>query len=85
MRAVRRLQRHQVHRRAHAVCREVVLGQPHGVIARSVHRDDPLQRPLVDSVQWDASLGPAEELEDPDLHATTISAATGVLLRRREH
>jgi hypothetical protein len=37
-------------------------------------------------VERDASLGPAEELEDPDLHASTISAATGeVPLFRREH
>jgi hypothetical protein len=64
----------------------MVLGQPHGVVAGLVHGDDALQRPLVHSVERDSSLGPAEELEDPDLHAATISAATGeVPLFRREH
>ena len=79
LRAVGRLERHQVHRRADAVCREVVLGQPHGVIAGIVHRVDALQRPLVHGVERDSALGPAEELEDSDLHVATISAATGML------
>ena len=75
--AVRRLQRHQVDRRADAVGREVVLCQPHGVVARLVHRHDPLHRPLVHRVQRHASLRPTEELEHPDLHGPIVRTATG--------
>src|SRR4051812_130456 len=74
---MRRLQRHQVHRWAHAVGREVMLGQPDGVVAGLVHHADPLQRPSVHLLERYAPLGPTEELQDPHFHRPDRRRANG--------
>jgi hypothetical protein len=40
---------HQVHRGTDTITRKVVLGQPHGIVARFIHDGDTLQSPLIDS------------------------------------
>jgi hypothetical protein len=62
------MRRHHVHGGADAVAREVVLGEPDGVIAGPVHDLDSSERPLVDVLERHAAVTPAEELQDADLH-----------------
>jgi hypothetical protein len=59
---------HQMHRGADAIAREVVLGEPHGIVACFVHDRDALHGPCVDGRQWDAPLWPTEELENSKFH-----------------
>jgi hypothetical protein len=64
---------HDVDGRAHAVRAEVMLGQPHAVVARLVHDLDARERPLVHRGERDAPR-PREELQDADLHAPRHAA-----------
>src|SRR5882724_6220645 len=50
-----------------------MLGEPDRVIAGAVHDLDPFQCPGVDRRQIDPPLGPAEELENPELHFSSAS------------
>ena len=63
---------HDVHRGADAEGMEVVLGEPHGVVARPIHDLDALECALVDGLDGDAPLRPAEELKNADLHRTRL-------------
>ena len=66
--------RHEVHGRADRVRAEVVLGQPHPVVAGAVHHLDPLEGPVVDRGQRDPTFGPGEELQHADLHGREFRA-----------
>ena len=67
----RHVHAHEMHGRAHAVRVEVVLREPDGVVAGLIHDVDALERALVYRLEGYAPLGPAEELKDAGLHATT--------------
>src|SRR5262245_13091034 len=64
-----------MHRRTDAVAGEVVLGEPDGVVAGAVHHVDALEGALVDGLERDPPLGPAEELEHRDLHGAGSAPA----------
>src|SRR5262249_27950876 len=66
---------HQMHRGADAVTREVVLGQPHGIVARFIHNRDALQSPLVDGWQWHTPLWPAKKLQNSEFHRVMVLCA----------
>ena len=59
---------HQVHRGADTITRKVVLGQPHGIVARFIHDGDALQSPLIDGWQRHAPLWPAKKLQNAAFH-----------------
>src|SRR6185503_4476533 len=73
--ARRRQHAQHVHRGADAEGREVMLGQPHRVEAGAVHDFDALERAGIDVFQRAAAAGPAEELQDSELHSPLIPAA----------
>ena len=52
-----------------------MLGQPHRVEAGAIHDLDALERAGVDVFQRPAPAGPAEELQNPELHSALIPAA----------
>src|SRR4051794_17482727 len=70
---------HQMHRRAHAEAAEMVLGEPHRVVAGAVHDLDPLERAGEHRFERHAPFRPAEELQDAELHR----AARRLLFRLR--
>src|SRR3954452_6260163 len=72
---------HQRHRRAPAEAAEMVLGEPHRVIAGAVHDLDPLERAGEDHFERHAPFRPAEELQDAELHR----AARRLLSRLRAY
>src|SRR3954471_599786 len=57
-----------MHRRAHAEATEMVLGQPHRVVAGAVHDLDPVERAGEHRFERHAPFRPAEELQDTELH-----------------
>jgi hypothetical protein len=59
---------HEMHRGTDTIIRKVVLGQPHGIVARFIHDGDALQSPLVDGRQRHALLWPAEKLQNTEFH-----------------
>ncbi len=59
---------HQMHRGTDTVTRKVVLGQPHGIIARFIHNRDALQSPLINGRQRHAPLWPAKKLQNAEFH-----------------
>ena len=59
---------HEMHRGTDTIMRKVVLGQPHGIVARFIHDSDALQSPLVDGQQRHTPLWPTEKLQNAEFH-----------------
>src|SRR5580692_11057955 len=68
------LQTHHVHRRTYAERMEVMLREPHRVVAGAFHYFDSLQRALIDRLDRDAPLWPTEELKNACFHRWMLSA-----------
>ena len=51
---------------------EVVLSEPDAVVAGLVHDVDAVEGAVVDGWQGDSASGPAEELEDAELHPAVV-------------
>src|SRR5262249_50179329 len=72
---------HHVHGGTDAERMEMVLRKPDRGVAGAIHDLDALERPRVDRLDRDAPLGPAEELQHPDLHG--IEPRTASRSRKR--
>ena len=59
---------HEMHRGTDTIICKVVLGQPHGIVARFIHDGDALQSPFVDGQQRYTTLWPAEKLQNTKFH-----------------
>ena len=49
-----------------------MLGEPDAVVAGFLHDVDAVEGALVDGGQGDSASGPAEELEDAELHLAVV-------------
>ena len=79
--ARRRQGAHHVHRRAHAEIAEMVLGEPHRVVAGTIHDLDAFDRAREHGREVAAPPRPAEELQDTEFtcasYALSLRAAEG--------
>ncbi len=59
---------HHVDGRTDAVAAEMVLGEPDGVVAGLVHDVYSFHCAAIDRLDWEASFGPAKELQYAKFH-----------------